>query len=180
MPADHLVSNSEAFRAAAAIDDTYAGAGKFVKFGIRPIRAETGYGHIRLGKTLDGRGGELEIAVFVEKPDAAAAERHVISNENLWNSGIFMMRASEWLDQLNKSKPEIVQACRAAFASRIQVKRIVVNPGASPPLQIHHHRAEHWVVVRGTARVTRGKETFLVSENESTQGLSVRGRVVFA
>jgi len=52
--------------------------------------------------------------------------------------------------------------------SRFQVKRIVVNPGAALSLQMHHHRAEHWVVVRGTARVTRGEETFLVSENEST------------
>ena len=52
--------------------------------------------------------------------------------------------------------------------NRFQVKRIVVNPGAALSLQMHHHRAEHWIVVRGTARVTRGDETFLVSENEST------------
>jgi mannose-1-phosphate guanylyltransferase/mannose-6-phosphate isomerase len=52
--------------------------------------------------------------------------------------------------------------------NRFQVKRIVVNPGAALSLQMHHHRAEHWVVVRGTARVIRGDETFLVSENEST------------
>ena len=52
--------------------------------------------------------------------------------------------------------------------NRFQVKRIVVSPGAALSLQMHHHRAEHWVVVRGTARVTRGDETFLVSENEST------------
>jgi len=51
---------------------------------------------------------------------------------------------------------------------RFQVKRIMVNPGASLSLQRHHHRAEHWVVVRGTARVTRGEEVFLVSENQST------------
>ncbi|MBV6409079.1 MAG: Alginate biosynthesis protein AlgA [Rhodocyclaceae bacterium] len=51
---------------------------------------------------------------------------------------------------------------------RFQVKRIVVKPGASLSLQMHHHRAEHWVVVRGTAKVTRGEETLLVSENEST------------
>jgi mannose-1-phosphate guanylyltransferase/mannose-6-phosphate isomerase len=52
--------------------------------------------------------------------------------------------------------------------NRFQVKRIVVNPGAALSLQMHHHRAEHWVVVRGTARVTRGDETLLLSENEST------------
>ena len=51
---------------------------------------------------------------------------------------------------------------------RYQVKRIVVRPGASLSLQMHHHRAEHWVVVRGTALVTRGDEKFLLSENEST------------
>ena len=51
---------------------------------------------------------------------------------------------------------------------RFQVKRIVVNPGAQLSLQMHHHRAEHWIVVQGTARVTRGDETFLLGENEST------------
>jgi mannose-1-phosphate guanylyltransferase/mannose-6-phosphate isomerase len=52
--------------------------------------------------------------------------------------------------------------------TRFQVKRIVVNAGASLSLQMHHHRAEHWVVVRGTAKVTRGDEVFLLSENQST------------
>lgn len=51
---------------------------------------------------------------------------------------------------------------------RFQVKRLTVKPGGALSLQMHHHRAEHWVVVRGTARVTRGEEQFLLSENEST------------
>ncbi|SEP35739.1 mannose-1-phosphate guanylyltransferase/mannose-6-phosphate isomerase [Nitrosovibrio sp. Nv6] len=51
---------------------------------------------------------------------------------------------------------------------RFQVKRIVVKPGAALSLQMHHHRAEHWIVVRGTAQVTRGDASYLVSENEST------------
>jgi mannose-1-phosphate guanylyltransferase/mannose-6-phosphate isomerase len=51
---------------------------------------------------------------------------------------------------------------------RFQVKRIVVKPGESLSLQMHHHRAEHWVVVRGTAEVTCGENTFLLSENQST------------
>lgn len=51
---------------------------------------------------------------------------------------------------------------------RFQVKRIAVTPGAALSLQMHHHRAEHWIVVKGTAKVTRGQETLLVSENEST------------
>ncbi|KQP14287.1 mannose-1-phosphate guanylyltransferase/mannose-6-phosphate isomerase [Pseudorhodoferax sp. Leaf267] len=52
--------------------------------------------------------------------------------------------------------------------ARFQVKRIVVKPGGQLSLQMHHHRAEHWIVVSGTAKVTRDKETYLVSENEST------------
>jgi mannose-1-phosphate guanylyltransferase/mannose-6-phosphate isomerase len=51
---------------------------------------------------------------------------------------------------------------------RFQVKRIVVEPGAALSLQMHYHRAEHWIVVRGTARVTRGEQTYLLTENEST------------
>ena len=52
--------------------------------------------------------------------------------------------------------------------TRFQVKRLVVKPGASMSLQLHHHRAEHWIVVSGTARITRGEETYLLGENEST------------
>lgn len=51
---------------------------------------------------------------------------------------------------------------------RFQVKRIRVAPGARLSLQMHHHRAEHWIVVTGTARVTRGDEVFLLTENQST------------
>ena len=53
-------------------------------------------------------------------------------------------------------------------ASRFQVKRIVVKPGAAISLQMHHHRAEHWVVVKGTAKVYRGDDSFLLTENQST------------
>lgn len=51
---------------------------------------------------------------------------------------------------------------------RFQVKRITVNPGAKLSLQMHHHRAEHWVVVSGTAKITNGEQEYLLSENQST------------
>jgi mannose-1-phosphate guanylyltransferase/mannose-6-phosphate isomerase len=54
------------------------------------------------------------------------------------------------------------------MGDRFQVKRIGVKPGASLSLQMHHHRAEHWIVVKGTAEVTCGTKTFLLSENQST------------
>jgi len=319
MPADHIVGDVEALRSAIAHGSVYAEAGKVVTFGIRPTHPETGYGYIRAGAALAGQGGGREISTFVEKPDAATAQRYFDSGEYFWNSGIFMMRASVWLEQLTALRPDMAQACYDAFAersrdgiflrvgekafaacpavsidhavmeklpagagvvipleagwsdvgawdalwelgtkgahnnvlhgdvialatrdslaisqsrlvvlvgladtvvvetpdavlvahksriqqikevvaqlklegrpeadvhrkiyrpwgyydsldagSRFQVKRIVVYPGAALSLQLHHQRAEHWVVVRGTARVTRGEETFLLSENEST------------
>jgi len=319
MPADHVITGVEAFRAAVAQGVFHAEAGKVVTFGIRPASPETGYGYIRAGKALAGQGDGREIAAFTEKPDSATARSYVGSGDYLWNSGIFILRASVWLRELGARRPEMVQACRAAFearspdrdflrigkdafagcpadsidyavmeklpaglgvvipldagwsdvgawdalwhlgsrnadnnvlhgdvvtvgtrdtfaiaqsrllalvgledvvvvetpdavlvahmdnmqqikdvvarlkregrseadthrkiyrpwghydsidaGNRFQVKRIVVNPGAALSLQMHHHRAEHWVVVRGTARVTRGDETFLLSENEST------------
>ncbi len=319
MPADHVITGIEAFRAAVTQGASRAEAGKVVTFGIRPTSAETGYGYIRAGKKLAGEDGAREISAFTEKPDSATARSYVTSGEYFWNSGIFILRASVWLRELGARRPEMVQACRAAFeartpdrdflrigkdafagcpadsidyavmeklpeglgvvipldagwsdvgawdalwqlgrkdadnnvlqgdvvtvgtrdtlaiaqsrllalvgledavvvetpdavlvahmdnmqqvkdvvarlkregrseadthrkiyrpwgyydsidaGNRFQVKRIVVNPGAALSLQMHHHRAEHWVVVRGTARVTRGDETFLVSENEST------------
>jgi mannose-1-phosphate guanylyltransferase/mannose-6-phosphate isomerase len=319
MPADHIISDVGAFRAAVVHGLAYAEAGKLVTFGIQPTRAETGFGYIRAGTPLAGAGGGREIVAFVEKPDAVTAERYVASGEYLWNSGIFMMRASAWFAQLGALGADMLDACRAAYAarsadrdfmrvgakafaacpadsidyavmeklaaglgvviplaagwsdvgawdalwqigikdgdgnvmrgdvmavgsrntlaisqsrlvacvgladtvvvetpdavlvahkndmqqvkevvmrlkregrseadahrkihrpwghydsvdtgSRFQVKRIVVNPGAALSMQMHHHRAEHWIVVCGTALVTRGEETFLVSENEST------------
>jgi mannose-1-phosphate guanylyltransferase/mannose-6-phosphate isomerase len=319
MPADHIISDVAAFRAEVVRGLAYAEAGKLVTFGIQPTRAETGFGYIRAGKPLAGAGGGREIVAFVEKPNTETAERYVASGEYLWNSGIFMMRASAWFAQLGALRPDMLDACRAAYGarsvdrdfvrvgadafaacpadsidyavmeklaaglgvvmpfcagwsdvgawdalwqiadkdddgnvmrgdvmamgsrntlvisqsrlvacigladtvvvetpdavlvahkndmqqvkevvarlkrqgrseadahrkiyrpwgyydsidagSRFQVKRIVVNPGAALSMQMHHHRAEHWIVVCGTALVTRGEETFLVSENEST------------
>lgn len=83
------------------------------------------------------------------------------------------------VDQLKRAKRTEHQLHRRVYrpwgayegvdaGERFQVKRIVVKPGASLSLQMHHHRAEHWIVVKGTARVTRGEETFILSENEST------------
>lgn len=319
MPADHIITGVEAFRAAVAQGASHADAGKVVTFGIKPTAPATGYGYIRVAKVVAGQEDARTIGAFTEKPDSTTAGRYLSSGEYLWNSGIFMMRASVWLAQLQALRPEMLQACRAAFetrapdrdflrigkdafagcpadsidyavmeklpagrgvvipldagwsdvgawdalwqlgekdadrnvrqgdvltvatrdslaisqsrlvalvgmegavvvetpdavlvadkrrmqeirdivarlkrdkrpeadahrkvyrpwgyydsidaGTRFQVKRIVVNPGAALSLQMHHHRAEHWVVVRGTARVTRGEDTFLVSENEST------------
>jgi mannose-1-phosphate guanylyltransferase/mannose-6-phosphate isomerase len=310
MPADHVIQNTAKFHSAVKEGSALAEKGRLVTFGIVPVAPETGYGYIRRGK-----GNEVE--AFVEKPDAETAAQYVSSGEYLWNSGMFMMLASAWLDELNRFHPAMLEACklaheggrrdadfyrvdRQAFGScqsnsidyavmeetdkaavvaldagwsdigawsslweastrdaqgnvvqgdvythatqnallisqhrfvaavglddiivvetpdavlvvhknhaqdvkevvsrlksdkrseyqthrrvyrpwgsyegvdagtRFQVKRLMVNPGAALSLQMHHHRAEHWIVVKGTARVTRGEEVFMLTENQST------------
>ncbi len=324
MPADHVMLDGDAFRTAVGRAAALAGAGFAVTFGITPDCPETGYGYIQQGAALaDGSGG-FALARFVEKPDLATAQGYLDSDDYLWNSGIFVMKASVWKAAIGLCRPDILAACVAALAGahtdgdfvrvateafaacpsdsidyavmekltagtaglpqaaviplaagwsdvgawdslwqvlpkdvsgnafrgdvmlhetvdtlafsesrlvacvgvrdlvvvetpdavlvahrsrtqevkqiaarlkreargeanlhrkverpwgsydgvdageRFQVKRIVVKPGASLSLQMHHHRAEHWVVVRGTAKVTRGEEVLLVAENEST------------
>jgi mannose-1-phosphate guanylyltransferase / mannose-6-phosphate isomerase len=331
MPADHAIADVPALQAAIELAAQYAERGAIATLGVPPTRPDTGFGYIRIGEALgDGAHG---IEGFVEKPAAELAAQYMAAGTYWWNSGIFIMRASVWLDALRTFRPEMHEACVAAVASgktrgerfdpasdtfahapadsidyavmerlgssdspcrgvvipldagwsdlgswdavwdaldkdpcgnvargrvvfegatstyahsegrlvacvgttnlvvvetadavlvadrshvqrvkglvarikadrapeadthrkvrrpwgfydsidhgdRFQVKRIVVSPGARLSLQMHHHRAEHWVVVRGTALVTRGDEQFLLSENESTYiPLGVRHRL---
>lgn len=331
MPADHLVKKVNAFQQVLAQGAQLADAGSLVTFGIVPNTAETGYGYIKTGAEISNDGYLID--QFVEKPNKETAEKYLESAQYLWNSGIFMMKASVWLEVLEHFQPDMANHCNEAFVEgsedvdfyridestfescpsdsidyavmekltvstspsfegkgvqnnissavipldvdwsdvgswsslwevseqsqdgnvikgdvytcntsnsllisehrllataglddvivvetadavmvaskdhaqdvkklveslkgdertqhqahrkvyrpwgyyesidvgeRFQVKRIAVNPGASLSLQMHHHRAEHWVVVKGTAKVTRGEETLLISENEST------------
>ena len=322
MPADHVITQLSAFHAAVQQGLPAARDGAMITFGIVPTRAETGYGYLRLG--AEGGDHTHALDAFVEKPDATTAQRYLDSGQYLWNSGLFMMRASIWLAAIEHLNPAMATACRAAmqgarhdidfvridetaFAAcpsdsidyavmeklatapdlgiaarvvamdagwsdvgawdalwdvlpkddagnatqgetllessrdslvvassrlvagvgldtlvivetpdavlvadkrrtqdvkkivarlkseghtlanthrkvhrpwgwydsidageRFQVKRIVVKPGARLSLQMHHHRAEHWIVVRGTAEVTNGDQVMMLSENQST------------
>lgn len=322
MPADHVIKDLAAFRKAVNLGIASAQQGKVVTFGIVPDLPETGYGYIRA--SCPSSDGFFQIAAFVEKPDRAAAECYLSSGEYFWNSGIYMVKASEWIKLIGLCRVEILQACEQSFAAanrdenfiritaghfaqcpsdsidcavmenisgplvgpsqaivipmdagwsdvgawsalldmgekdsdgnflskdvvalksrdslvmsggrlvgciglnnmivvetpdavlvasrdeidhvkelvsilkdagrseaaahrkihrpwgnydsidngvRFQVKRIVVNPRASLSMQMHYHRAEHWIVVTGTARVTRGDEVFILAENQST------------
>ncbi|SAK49508.1 mannose-1-phosphate guanylyltransferase [Caballeronia temeraria] len=322
MPSDHSIADVHALHDAIAIAAGYAQRGMIVTLGVAPTRPDTGFGYIRIGEALDH--GAHMIERFVEKPAAELAAQYVAAQRYWWNSGIFIVRASVWLDALRQLNGEMHAACTAALkegksdghlirpcpnqfarvpsdsidytvmehiggadapckgvvvqlaagwsdlgswdavweamekdtlgnvasgrvvfegatssyarseggrlvacvgtanivvidtddavlvadrshaqdikrlvarireehapeaethrkvrrpwgyfdsiehGARYQVKRIVVEPGGRLSLQLHHHRAEHWVVVRGTALVTRGDDQFLLSENEST------------
>jgi mannose-1-phosphate guanylyltransferase/mannose-6-phosphate isomerase len=312
LPSDHVVADAPGFRAAVQQARGAAEAGALVTFGIVPTAPETGFGYIQ----AEAGEGVRAVRRFVEKPDAATAAGYLAEGGYYWNSGMFLFRASRYLDELSRHRPDIVAAVRAAFeaatrdgdfirldreafaacpsdsidyavmektdAARVlpvdigwndvgswsalwdvaardgegnahhgdviaidsrnsyaysrrlvamvgvddlvvvetddavlvarkdrvqqvkdvvarlkaeqrsqaalhrevhrpwgsydsvdvgdgfQVKRIKVRPGAQLSLQSHNQRAEHWIVVRGTARVTRGDEVFDLHANQST------------
>jgi mannose-1-phosphate guanylyltransferase/mannose-6-phosphate isomerase len=330
MPADHVITDVAAFQQVVSEGAVLAAEGAVVTFGITPDAPETGYGYIQSGTPFGGTYGTNAHVIkrFVEKPDLVTAQSYLADGSYLWNSGLFMMRASIWLTAMAHCRADILTACQTAWdqgqadgefvrigkdafaqcpsdsidyavmeriaardqpgsaslppavvlplnagwsdvgawdalwqvlpkdsrgnvtqgdvllqdcentlalsegrliacvgvsdlvvvetadailishkdktqdvkkivdalkakgrpessihrkvfrpwgwydgidaGERFQVKRIVVKPGGTLSLQMHHHRAEHWIVVSGTAKVTKGDETFLLSENEST------------
>lgn len=314
LAADHLIKDVSTFHCAIEQASKLADAGKLVTFGIVPDQAHTGYGYIQAGDSLDVG---FSVQEFVEKPDLATAQGYVDSGKYYWNSGMFMFKASRYLEELGQHAPEMLDVCKAAIetetsdldfiridgdifatcpddsidyavmektaeaamvpldagwsdvgswsslwetadnkdesgnvvigdailegvnnsyinaeerlisviglddvvvvetkdavmvahkdkvqdikkvvntlkadkrpefefhrevfrpwgsydsidnGARFQVKRISVKPGEKLSVQMHHHRAEHWIVVSGTASVTIGDDTQLVTENES-------------
>ncbi|HDR9870685.1 TPA: mannose-1-phosphate guanylyltransferase/mannose-6-phosphate isomerase [Burkholderia cenocepacia] len=318
LPSDHVIQNEDAF-VAAALEAAHIAADHYlVTFGITPTEAHTGFGYIRRGNAIAEGKSVYKVDAFVEKPDATTAGRFLVDGNYYWNSGMFLLKASTYLEELKLHAPEIARhaelsletakrdadfvrmdsdvfgACpnisidyavmektdRAAVVEgvdfgwndigswdalaqiskcdedhnasigdvfmhettnsyiraenrmvaaigvdnvvivetadavlvanrdntqdvkkvvewlnasgrqesvthrrvvrpwgdyegldqgeRFQVKRIVVKPGAQLSLQMHHHRAEHWIVVKGTALVTNGDKEIMLTENQST------------
>ncbi len=116
LPADHRVRDGEAFRdVLAAARDAAAAGDRVLTLGIRPTHAETGYGWLEVGETLDAESGLARVARFVEKPDRAAAER-LLARGALWNGGIFIFRGTTMLAHLERLVPAIVRGLAAAAA----------------------------------------------------------------
>ena len=109
MPADHVISDRPAFQGAIQKAIARAIEGRLVTFGVVPDRPETGYGYIR-------RGPEDTIVEFVEKPDTEHAAAYIAAGDYLWNSGLFLMRATVWIDELKTYRPDILAACERALA----------------------------------------------------------------
>jgi mannose-1-phosphate guanylyltransferase/mannose-6-phosphate isomerase len=135
-PADQTVGDGPAF-AAALVRAVHAAAdGTIVILGIVPDRPETGYGYIRTAGTRTAAAGAATapagvtadfVAEFVEKPDAATAQRYLDSGGYFWNSGIFVLRASSWLAALDRLRPDIAKATRAAWDAR-QLDGVFIRP----------------------------------------------------
>ncbi|MCG6861376.1 MAG: mannose-1-phosphate guanylyltransferase/mannose-6-phosphate isomerase [Chromatiaceae bacterium] len=118
MPADHCIRDEHGFRQAAADGYVLAQEGAVITFGIVPDRPETGYGYIRQGDRIPARGIESDayiLRAFVEKPDAATADGYLRSGDYLWNSGIFMMKASVWQRLLERFRPDIAEASGKSY-----------------------------------------------------------------
>src|ERR1700680_3119421 len=115
-PSDHRIDDVPAFLAAVERAAAAARAGFLVTFGVTPERAETGFGYIERGEKLGDIDGAFAVARFVEKPDAATAERYVKSGDFFWNSGIFLFPAELYLSELERLRPEILDARRRALA----------------------------------------------------------------
>lgn len=113
LPADHLIEDEAAFREAVGRAIGLAADGWLVTFGIRPDYAETGYGYILGGAALGEAGFAVER--FVEKPDRATAEAYVAHGGYSWNSGMFLFRASRYLDELARHAPAMAEAARTAY-----------------------------------------------------------------
>ncbi len=113
LPADHLIRDEGAFRAAVQTGLQQARDDALVTFGIAPSHAETGYGYIRVGEALGD--GVHRIAAFVEKPDAERARQYLDSGDYVWNSGMFLFRAQAYVDALAEHAPDMLAAARAGL-----------------------------------------------------------------
>ncbi|MFP3515251.1 mannose-1-phosphate guanylyltransferase/mannose-6-phosphate isomerase [Pseudomonas sp. SIMBA_077] len=118
LAADHLIQDVPAFQISINTALPLAASGKLVTFGIIPTHAETGYGYIEKGKG-SGIGG-FDVVRFVEKPDLCTAQEYFTNGNYFWNSGMFMFRASRYLEELEKFRPDILTACRKALAGGTQ------------------------------------------------------------
>ena len=115
LAADHVVQNQQEFTEAVATALPLAESGKLVTFGVVPTEPQTGYGYIERG---DEVGNGYRVKSFKEKPPAALAQDYLNSGDYYWNSGMFMFKASRYLQELQSRRPDIVSACRGAMKSK--------------------------------------------------------------
>ncbi len=134
LPADHLVRDLEAFSLAVAEADELAKAGWLVCLGVKPTHAETGFGYIRAGETLDRAGARIE--AFVEKPDVETALRYFESGRYLWNAGMFCFSVATILEAMQAQATDILAAVQSTWAA---------SGPESDPIELN---AAHFATVR--------------------------------
>lgn len=142
VPSDHVILDGPAFlsmvdRAKAAAQDGY-----LVTFAMTPTRPETGYGYIHIGRPLDGHPEVNAVQAFVEKPDAAKAQRFLDEGGYSWNSGMFLFSAKTYLSELERLAPDILPPVKAAVAQRqtdLDFIRLAADPfGQAPNISVDY------------------------------------------
>lgn len=113
LAADHIIENPQAFQSAVSKALPYAESGSLVTFGIVPTAPETGYGYI---KADHASGDAFAVNEFVEKPNLETAQNYLASGNYYWNSGMFLFKASRYLEELKQHRPDILSACKKAMA----------------------------------------------------------------
>jgi mannose-1-phosphate guanylyltransferase/mannose-6-phosphate isomerase len=126
MAADHVIKNVAAFQAAVQKGVAAAEDGRLVTFGIVPTSPETGYGYVRANV---GNGDPVPVEEFVEKPDAETAQSYFDDGSYYWNSGMFLFRASTYLQELESQAPDILSVCKDSM-ERFSVDGDFIRPDA--------------------------------------------------
>lgn len=119
LPADHIIANAQAFREAVTAGIPLAQTNYLVTFGINPTRPETGYGYIQAKQKINDSQA-LSVQQFVEKPDLETAQQYLHAGHYYWNSGMFLFKASTYLNELEQFASDIFGACRQAVNNAIE------------------------------------------------------------
>ena len=117
LAADHLIEEQDVFQFSVNQALTYAESDQLVTFGIVPTAPETGYGYIKRGATRGDTA--FKVDSFVEKPDLSTAQVYLDSGEYYWNSGMFMFKASQYIDELRVNNPDMLAACEKAMSGTL-------------------------------------------------------------
>jgi mannose-1-phosphate guanylyltransferase/mannose-6-phosphate isomerase len=145
LSADHLISPQEAFADAVRTAAAGADAGRLLVFGLQPARPESGFGYIRQGMEI--MPGVFAVSRFVEKPDPTTAKAMLDQGGFWWNSGIFLFRASAFLEELARHAPEVHAACLEIHRGRTRDLDFVRFPEAAfaacPSISIDYALMEH-------------------------------------
>ena len=122
LAADHIIENEQAFKDSVEKALPFAQRGQLVTFGIVPTAPKTGYGYIKSGNQ---DGDAFSVSEFVEKPDSKTANDYLASGNYYWNSGMFLFKASCYLEELQKFSPEILDVCQRAISAPEQDREFI-------------------------------------------------------
>jgi mannose-1-phosphate guanylyltransferase / mannose-6-phosphate isomerase len=121
MPSDHVIEDEARFLDAVRRAAKVAANGKLVLFGVKPTSAHTGYGYIRQGKSLDGSSNTaFHVDAFFEKPDSATATGYLQAGTYFWNSGIFVLHARTFIEELGRLQPRVLDAAKQAIVKSVE------------------------------------------------------------